>query len=225
MMFQNFPRNWYKLIITINCSIRIHVFQKQKWSNSMSLGKAYIFHQKLEIHCPYCNHSSLSEHSLLFCDSKLVHFIHWNIIQGVSFEIFWFQMTVALNWWGSDPKLVKPKCVWGAVVFSKYQMVFHPCKIYRTKMASICINLHGLMDKAVDCYAKGPQIESYSGDIRKIYFWRNLLFFKFFFEKITFSIKNCHLSNTFWLYQLRVRTSPIKCYSHLKSENFKWNTL
>ena len=37
--------------------------------------------------------------------------------------------------------------------------------------------------------------------------------------------KKCHPSNTFWLYQLRVRTLPIKCYSHLKSENFKWNTL
>ena len=59
---------------------------------------------------------------------------------------------------------------------------------------------------------------------------KNILLEKFFiflsfFEKITFSIKNCHLSNTFWLYQLRVRTSPIKCYSHLKSEIFKWNTL
>ena len=91
------------------------------------------------------------------------------------------------------------------------------------KWVNFHVKLHGLMDNG--CYAKGPQIESYSGDIRKIYFWRNLLFFKFFFEKITFSIKNCHPSNTFWLYQLRVRTPPIKCYSHLKSENFKWNTL
>lgn len=82
-----FPRNWYELITTINCSIRIHVFQKQKWSNSMSLGKAYIFHQKLEIHCPYCNHSSLSEHSLLFCNSKLVHFTPWN--RKISTKIAW----------------------------------------------------------------------------------------------------------------------------------------
>ena len=33
------------------------------------------------------------------------------LIQGVSFKIFVFQTAVAHNWRGSDPKLVKPKCV------------------------------------------------------------------------------------------------------------------
>ena len=37
--------------------------------------------------------------------------------------------------------------------------------------------------------------------------------------------KNCHTSNAFWLYQLRVRNAQLWYYSHLKSQNFKWNTL
>ena len=140
----------------------------------------------MNANCLYFESGILSKHDI--------------IVQGVSFEIFWFQMAAERKLCISDPKLVKPKCIWGVAVFFKSQLFFHGCEIKRRKMASICIKLHGLMDKAVDCYAKGPQIESYSGDIRKIYFWRNLLFFKFFFEKITFSIKNCHPSNTFWLY-------------------------
>ena len=38
-------------------------------------------------------------------------------------------------------------------------------------------------------------------------------------------IKNYRLSNTFWLYQHRVKYAPFLCYSHLKLQNFKWNTL
>ena len=40
----------------------------------------------------------------------LFHEKKW-VVQGVSFEILLFQMAVALNWWDSDPELVKPKCV------------------------------------------------------------------------------------------------------------------
>ena len=46
-------------------------------------------------------------------------FLQFILLQGVSFEILLFQMAVALNWWGSDPKLVKPKCVWEAVFCDK----------------------------------------------------------------------------------------------------------
>ena len=49
-------------------------------------------------------------------DSEDVAWI-FDFLQGVSFEIFWFQMAVELNWWCSDPKLVKPKCVWEVAVF------------------------------------------------------------------------------------------------------------
>ena len=37
--------------------------------------------------------------------------------------------------------------------------------------------------------------------------------------------KNYRLSNTFWFYQHRVKYAPFLCYSQLKSQNFKWNTL
>ena len=48
-------------------------------------------------------------------DAKKIFFLF--VLQGVSFEILRFEMTVALNWWGSDPKLVKPKSVWEVAVF------------------------------------------------------------------------------------------------------------
>ena len=37
--------------------------------------------------------------------------------------------------------------------------------------------------------------------------------------------KICHLSNTFWLYQYRVKYAPFQSYSHLKFPFFNWNTL
>ena len=52
-----------------------------------------------------------------FCFYRISWTNNQNVLQGVSFEILLFQMAVALNWWDSDPKLVKPKCVWEAVVF------------------------------------------------------------------------------------------------------------
>ena len=51
----------------------------------------------------------------------------------------------------------------------------------------------------------------------KSYTFREIFYFFKFFEKNTFSIKNCHLSNTFWLYQLRVRTPPIAWLKFYKS--------
>ena len=37
--------------------------------------------------------------------------------------------------------------------------------------------------------------------------------------------KNYRFSNTFWLYQHRVKYAQFLCYSHLKLQNFKRNTL
>ena len=37
--------------------------------------------------------------------------------------------------------------------------------------------------------------------------------------------KNYRFSNTFWLYQHRVKYAQFLCYSHLKKQNFKRNTL
>ena len=43
-------------------------------------------------------------------------------VQGVSFEIFWFQMVAERKLCIFDPKLVKPKCIWGVAVFFKNQL-------------------------------------------------------------------------------------------------------
>jgi len=56
-------------------------------------------------------------------------------------------------------------------------------------MASVFISLHGLMVKALGCYAKGPKIESCSGDLWKIYFWWDFSFFKFFEKKLLLAQK------------------------------------
>ena len=42
---------------------------------------------------------------------------------------------------------------------------------------------------------------------------------------LQFFKKNCHISNTFWLYQHGVRNAHRQSYSHLKSEILIWVTL
>ena len=71
-----------------------------------------------EIEFPHCDvvPRVLTEKDWLrFCLAKSVmpSRVH---IQGVLFEIFRFQIDVALKQSTFDPMLVKPKCIWGAVV-------------------------------------------------------------------------------------------------------------
>ena len=68
---------------------------------------------------------------------------------------------------------------------------------------------------------KVPSSNPALGNYEKYTFIEIFHFFKFL-KKNCFYQKNCHFSNSFWLYQLRVRTSPIKCYSHLRQQNFKF---
>jgi len=74
-------------------------------------------------------------------------------VQGVSFEILQFQMARAQKWWIFDLMLVKPKCVWEAVVFYECQLIFNTCKSLMPKMTEFFNKHHGLMDKTVDCHA------------------------------------------------------------------------
>ena len=74
-------------------------------------------------------------------------------LQGDPNQNFRFQMTVALSVCISDPMLVKPKCVWEAVVFYEFQLIFYTCKILMPKMTAFYIKHHGVMDKALDCHA------------------------------------------------------------------------
>ena len=61
------------------------------------------------------------------------------------------------------------------------------------------------MVKTLDCCAKGPWFKFLIRDLTKCYFRRKLLFFlSFSMYNLTFNTKNLHLSNKFWLYQLRV---------------------
>ena len=45
------------------------------------------------------------------------------------------------------------------------------------------------------------------------------------FEKLSFTIKNCHFSNTFWLYQHGDRSVYFQSYSSFKREILIWVTL
>ena len=91
-------------------------------------------------------------------------------------------------------------------------------------MANFLIKLHGLMVKAVDWYAKGPWIESWSRD-QKINTFGEIFYFLSFLKKITFSTKNCHLSNTFWLYKLRVSSAQFMSKSNLNQKILNLDTL
>ena len=71
-------------------------------------------------------------------------------IQGVSFEILQFQMAVAQKLCIFDLMLVKPKCVWEAVVFFNVSWIFHQIEIYRWKMTKTFTKLRGLMDRTLD---------------------------------------------------------------------------
>ena len=64
-----------------------------------------------------------------------------------------------------------------------------------------------------------------TGRKQKLLTFAETLYFFAFFKNLIFSTKNYRLSNQFWLYQHRVKYVPFLCYSHLKSQNFKWNTL
>ena len=101
-------------------------------------------------------------------------------IQGDPNQNFRFQMGVALSVWISDPMLVKQKCVWEAVVFYEFQLIFYNCKSLMPKMTKFFIKHHGLMDKALVCHAKGPWFKSYPGYKRFPYFWRNFVIFLLF---------------------------------------------
>ena len=98
-------------------------------------------------------------------------------------------MTVALSVCISDPMLVKQKCVWEAVVFYEFQLIFYTCKSLMPKITKSIIKHHGLMDKALVCHAKGPWFKSYQGNKRFPYFWRNFVIFSLFHNTIFYHKK------------------------------------
>ena len=65
-------------------------------------------------------------------------------IQGDPNQNFRFQMTVALSVCISDPMLVKPKCVWEAVVFYEFQLIVYTCKLLMPKMTAVYIKPAGI---------------------------------------------------------------------------------
>ena len=82
----------------------------------------------------------------------------------------------------------------------------HVNNTYQKWMPTSYIKLYSLMVKTLDCCAKGPWFKFLIRDLTKCYFRRKLLFFlSFSMYNLTFNTKNLHLSNKFWLYQLRVR--------------------
>ena len=89
--------------------------------------------------------------------SKCVYLI-WTIceiegIQGDTNQNCPFLRPITQKLSTSDPMLVKPKCVWEAVVFYEFQLIFHTCKLLMPKMPEFYIKHHGVMDKALDCHA------------------------------------------------------------------------
>ena len=104
-------------------------------------------------------------------------------IQGDPNQDFRFQMTIPLSVCISDPMLVKPKCVWEAVVFYEFQLIFYTCKLLMPKMPKFFIKRRGLMVKAVDWF------KSYPGYKRFPYFWKNFVFFLLFQKPIFYHKK------------------------------------
>ena len=111
------------------------------------------------------------------------------MIQGDPNQNFRFQMTIALSVCISDPMLVMQKCVWEAVVFYEFQLIFYTCKLWMPKMTAFYIKHHGVMDKALDCHAWGPWFKSYPGYKRFPYFWRNFVIFLLFQNTIFYHKK------------------------------------
>ena len=146
----------------------------------------------------------------------------WNELSGILLIIYRvFHLKSQNGAYLTHPMLVKPKCVWEAVVFYEVQLIF----LY---LAQFFIKHHGLMDKVLfrlSCICIRslvwilPRVQKISLLLEK--FCNFFTFSNYYFlpQKIY------HFSNTFWLYQHKVKYAPFLCYSHLKYQNFKWNTL
>ena len=63
-------------------------------------------------------------------------------------------------------------------------------------MAFSTIKCCGLMDKAMDCHAKGPWFKTHQGYQNSLLL-QKLYIFLTFFKNLTFNIKNYRLSNQF----------------------------
>ena len=66
--------------------------------------------------------------------SEETNMVRINLLQGDPNQNFRFQMSVALSVCISNPILVKQKCVWEAVVFYEFQLIFYNCKLWMPKM-------------------------------------------------------------------------------------------
>ena len=90
-----------------------HLWVKTLFLHKYVIMKVKLFERKItcssERHKTFvvCLHKSKRKRKKeILKQSYLLNFLKWfmgEIIQGVSFEILLFQMTVALNWWDSDP--------------------------------------------------------------------------------------------------------------------------
>ena len=124
-------------------------------------------------------------------------------IQGVQDQIQ-FQTALSQKLWKLDHTLVKPNCVWKIYFFSQHLELFAYNKYEFMKnelyfQSCLC----GLVDKRLDCYAKGPGFKTHPGPFRKCTFIETSYFFQFF-QTSNSTRKNVYLSNTFWLYQCMV---------------------
>ena len=127
-------------------------------------------------------------------------------IQGDPNRIFLFQIAPLLNWYIFDPMLVKPKCVWQVAVFFSVSWFFQAFEIYLWKIVTFSHQPPWSWGKALVWHAKGPGFESPSG--QKISTFVKTFTFFGIFEKFIFNTKNFPFSNTFWLYQPRVKYLP-----------------
>ena len=127
-------------------------------------------------------------------------------LQGDPNRNFLFQIAPLLNWYIFDPMLVKPKCVWQVAVFFSVSWFFQAFEIYLWKIVTFSHQPLWSWGKALDWHAKGPGFDSPLG--HKISTFGETFTFFGIFEKFIFNTKNCHFSNTFWLYQPWVKYLP-----------------
>ena len=99
-------------------------------------------------------------------------------------------MAVTLNWLRSDPKSVKPKCVWWVAVFFLVSADFYVYSIDKDeKWVNFYIKLHGLLVKTLDWYVKGPESNPVLGINKKYTFEEIFHFLSFFWKKLLLAQK------------------------------------
>ena len=113
------------------------------------------------------------------------------------------------------PMLVKPKCVWEVAVFCVKNKFFKKFqKNYKFLQKYIFFVLRGI--RTQDLQHGNPELSLKTMKVDEELRHFPCLYFKCL-KKSAAPEKNCHLSNTFWLYQYGVKYEPLQCYSHLLS--------